>query len=86
MPGSAGTEEGWPELLARPHAVEGRMTRTVRIGVIGGGSVFTPELIEQLAVYAPDIGAMEVRLMDVEWVRKYWWLDVIQKQIQLDFF
>ena len=42
------------------------MTRTVRIGVIGGGSVFTPELIEQLAVYGADIGAMEIRLMDVD--------------------
>ncbi len=42
------------------------MTKTVRIGVIGGGSVFTPELIDQLATHADAIGAMEIRLMDVD--------------------
>lgn len=38
----------------------------VRIAVIGGGSVFTPELVEALAQNADAIGSMELRMVDVD--------------------
>jgi 6-phospho-beta-glucosidase len=40
------------------------MQKKLRIGVIGGGSVFTPELIEKLAKNTVDTGPVDVALMD----------------------
>lgn len=39
--------------------------RKIKIGVIGGGSVFTPELIKLLAEITSETGPMEVYLMDI---------------------
>ena len=38
----------------------------ITIGVIGGGSLFTPELVELLALNAAVTGSVEVRLMDID--------------------
>ena len=38
----------------------------ITIGVIGGGSLFTPELVELLALNADVTGSVEVRLMDID--------------------
>jgi 6-phospho-beta-glucosidase len=37
----------------------------LRIGVIGGGSIFVPELVELLGRYGDALGPIELRLMDV---------------------
>ena len=36
------------------------MKKNLRIGVIGGGSVFTPELIEKLAINTDETGPVDV--------------------------
>jgi len=41
------------------------MKKNMRIGVIGGGSVFTPELIEKLAINTDETGPVDVVLMDI---------------------
>ena len=41
------------------------MKKNLRIGVIGGGSVFTPELIEKLAINTDETGPVDVVLMDI---------------------
>ena len=38
----------------------------LRIGVIGGGSIFVPELVELLGRYADVLGPVDLRLMDVD--------------------
>jgi 6-phospho-beta-glucosidase len=38
----------------------------LRIGVIGGGSIFVPELVELLGRYGDDLGPIDLRLMDVD--------------------
>lgn len=42
------------------------MNGKVRIGVIGGGSVFTPELIQLFVENSEAIGDIEIRLMDID--------------------
>ena len=46
------------------------MKKNLNIGVIGGGSVFTPELVDLLGQYAPQLGAMNVTMMDVDQPRQ----------------
>jgi 6-phospho-beta-glucosidase len=46
------------------------MDKTLHIGVIGGGSIFTPELIDLLGQYTARIGALHVTLMDVDLERQ----------------
>ncbi|MCL2604282.1 MAG: 6-phospho-beta-glucosidase [Defluviitaleaceae bacterium] len=46
------------------------MDRKLNIGVIGGGSIFTPELIDLLGQYTAQIGAMRVVMMDVNTERQ----------------
>jgi 6-phospho-beta-glucosidase len=41
------------------------MKKNLQIGVIGGGSVFTPELIEKLAINTDETGPVNVVLMDI---------------------
>lgn len=41
------------------------MSRKICLGIIGGGSVFTPELIKCLAKNSATIGEMVIRLMDI---------------------
>ena len=38
----------------------------LRIGVIGGGSIFTPELVDLLGRSTGTLGAVELRLMDID--------------------
>jgi len=38
----------------------------LRIGVIGGGSIFTPELVDLLGRYADVLGPIDLRLMDID--------------------
>jgi 6-phospho-beta-glucosidase len=40
--------------------------RPLRIGVIGGGSIFTPELSDLLGRYGDRIGPVDLRLMDID--------------------
>jgi len=42
------------------------MKKHIDIGIIGGGSIFSPEMIDILAQYTDDIGEMTVRLMDTD--------------------
>lgn len=41
----------------------------LRIGVIGGGSIFTPELVDLLGRQADVLGPIELRLMDIDRAR-----------------
>jgi 6-phospho-beta-glucosidase len=45
------------------------MKEKLRIGVIGGGSVFTPALIEKLAINTDDTGPVDITLMDINPIR-----------------
>lgn len=47
--------------------------KTTRIGIIGGGSLFTPELVDLLAYHSDIMGPMEITLMDSSEAR----LDVV---------
>jgi 6-phospho-beta-glucosidase len=38
----------------------------LKIGIIGGGSIFTPELIDLFARYSDALGEIEIRLMDID--------------------
>lgn len=40
------------------------MDSILKIGVIGGGSIFTPELVELFAQYSDVLGKVEIKLMD----------------------
>jgi len=42
------------------------MTKKIVVGVIGGGSLFTPELIKLLAENTDETGSVEVKLMDID--------------------
>jgi 6-phospho-beta-glucosidase len=42
------------------------MKKQLNIGVIGGGSIFTPELVELLAKYTDIIGPLKIKLMDID--------------------
>jgi 6-phospho-beta-glucosidase len=46
------------------------MKRKLSIGVIGGGSIFTPELIDLLGRYTEQLGPLQVTLMDVDQPRQ----------------
>jgi 6-phospho-beta-glucosidase len=46
------------------------MNKKLNIGVIGGGSIFTPELIDLLGQYTTQMGEMSVTLMDVNLPRQ----------------
>ncbi len=40
--------------------------KSTKISVIGGGSVFTPELVELLGNYSADMGPLDIYIMDIQ--------------------
>ena len=40
--------------------------KITRIGIIGGGSLFTPELVDLLASHSDSMGPLEIKLMDID--------------------